>query len=72
MITPAQCRAARALLDIGQRELVRASGVSLATIRRFERGQQKSNRATTLALRRAMEERGVRFLGDHGVALPPG
>ena len=36
MITAAQLRAARALLDIDQRELAKRSGLSLPTIQRME------------------------------------
>ncbi|RKQ70110.1 transcriptional regulator [Oceanibaculum indicum] len=71
MITPAQCRAGRALLDIGQKELSDLSSVGLTTIKRFEGGLQKPNRSTMLLIRQALEARGVRLLGAHGVALPP-
>jgi predicted transcriptional regulator len=36
IMTPAQCRAARAMLDISREDIAAASGVSFATIRRHE------------------------------------
>jgi DNA-binding XRE family transcriptional regulator len=38
-MTPAQCRAARALLDWTQNDLARSAEVGSVTLRQFERGQ---------------------------------
>ena len=42
MISPAQIRAARALLEWTRSDLCERSGVSLSTIADFERGRNKS------------------------------
>ena len=66
MITGAQIRAARALLDWSARDLSKASRVSPATIQRLERTQGLSEKAQarTLAdLQRVLEEAGVEFIG---------
>lgn len=68
-VTPAQARAARALLNISQRDLAAASGVSRRTILSFENEQRNLIPATRDALQRALEAAGVRFLGEVGVAL---
>jgi len=39
VITPSQCRMARAALQIGVRDLAEASGISAITITRFETGK---------------------------------
>jgi|SRR5579863_6695341 len=68
MITADQARAARALLRLDQAELARRAGVSLATLRRVERGTEMpraSARAVT-AIQHALEAAGVEFI-DNGV-----
>ncbi len=66
MITGAQIRAARALLDWSARDLSRASRVSPATIQRLERtpGVSETAQARTLSdLQRVLEDAGVAFIG---------
>ena len=66
MITGAQIRAARALLDWSARDLSRASRVSPATIQRIERTQgvlQTAQARTLLDLQQALEGAGVEFIG---------
>lgn len=78
MLTPPQCRAARALLDWSREQLAEASKVSLRTIVDFERGARQPREVTIDALRTAMERSGVLFIADdedspagngHGVRL---
>ncbi len=58
-MTPAQCRAGRALLAWTQRELAEAAGVSDVTVRKFE-GDRRSPHAGSLELlRQAFERAGV-------------
>lgn len=65
MLTSAQIRAARALLDWQMKQLAEASGVSAATIQRIERqsGIPSTHGRTLLDLKRAFEEAGVEFIG---------
>lgn len=62
-LTPGQCRAARALLDWTQDDLADRAEVSRSTVRNFEGGQHELQRATSAAIRRALEAAGVTFLG---------
>ena len=64
MITPAQCRAARALLDWSQQRLAEESKIGNATIRNFEGGKSTPQHATLDVLRRALEAAGVEFIND--------
>lgn len=74
-MTPAQCRAARAILNWTQGQMAKASGVSEVTIRNFEGGKSVPQHATLVVLRQALEAAGVQFVeaGDSaagaGVAL---
>jgi transcriptional regulator with XRE-family HTH domain len=72
-LTPAQCRMARAAVQMGVRELAAAAKVSTNTITRFERGEELLPR-TLDVIRRALENAGVRFItagksGGPGVRL---
>jgi transcriptional regulator with XRE-family HTH domain len=70
-ITPAQCRAARALVDITQDRLAELSGVSKRTIAHFEAGQRTPIPANLSMLQQALEGAGVEFTngGEPGVKL---
>jgi len=62
-LTPAQCRAARALLGWSQEELVERAGVSKKTIADLERGATQLPRTQTLAqITKAFEAAGIEFL----------
>ena len=58
---PAQCRAARAWLELSQESLAKAAGVSLSTVRDFEAGRRNPISNNLAAMRRELEARGVRF-----------
>lgn len=65
-LTPAQCRAARALLDWTQDELAERAEVSRGTIRGFESGQHALQRSTASAVSRALQAGGVVLVdADH-------
>ena len=68
MISPEQIRAARALLRLDQSELARRAGVSLATLRRIERGTQKARAPSpaVTSIQGALEGAGAEFI-DNGV-----
>lgn len=70
-MTPAQCRAARGLLDWTQDKLCGAAQVSGPTVRDFENGKVTPRRASLAAIQRALEDAGVEFTnGDEpGVKL---
>jgi predicted transcriptional regulator len=61
-------RAARALLRWEQRDLAKASSVSLPTIKRLESkpGVMAAHLSTTVALKRALEAAGVEFIDENG------
>jgi DNA-binding XRE family transcriptional regulator len=67
MLSRAQCRAARGLLDISQSELAKESHIALRTILDFERGSRKPLRQTLLVIKYAFEEQGVEFIDQEGV-----
>src|SRR5262245_42330600 len=71
MVTPAQCRAARGLIDWSQQQLAEAAGVGIVTVRQFEAGKGEPRRATLAVIEKALEKAGVEFTnGDQpGVRL---
>ncbi|MDI5926469.1 helix-turn-helix transcriptional regulator [Rhizobium leguminosarum] len=73
MITPAQSRAARALIDWSREQLADTSRVALRTIVDFERGARAPREVTALAIERAFSEAGIAFLdGDYAGSGGPG
>jgi len=66
MISPAQIRAARALLGWKQTDLASASGVSVISIKNIERGKTDARSSTVAKIERAVGDAGVMFL-DAGV-----
>jgi len=70
-ILGAQIRAARALLRWSAADLVRESGVSLATIHRAESvdGKTAMTLANASAIRRALENAGVVLIDENGGGL---
>jgi len=69
MITPAQIKAARALLDWKQSDLAEASGLSLPSINNIERAIGSPRVDTMQALQTALENAGIQFTSGRGVAL---
>ena len=66
MVTAAQCRAARALLDWSQQGLADRAGVGIVTVRQLEGGDTQPRRATLEVIRRAFESAGVEFIDENG------
>jgi DNA-binding XRE family transcriptional regulator len=60
-ITPAQCRAARGLVDMDQAVLAEAAMVNRGVIIDFEKGRREPNRNNLAAIQRVLEEAGVEF-----------
>ncbi|HXP05894.1 MAG TPA: helix-turn-helix transcriptional regulator [Stellaceae bacterium] len=65
---PAQCRAARALLDWSQSDLMVHCGASQKTITDFERGLTRPYRRTLDAMVAAFEAAGIEFI-NRGVRM---
>jgi transcriptional regulator with XRE-family HTH domain len=65
-MTPAQCRAARALLGITQTKLARLAQLGLSTIVDFERDRRQISPDAAIAIRTALELAGVEFIGEDG------
>lgn len=70
MISSAQIRAARALLNMDQRRLAEASGLSLPTIQRMEasEGQVRGNVDSLVKLVDALQKAGVELIGEGTVS----
>jgi hypothetical protein len=65
-MTPAQCRAARALLEINQSILAQNAGLGLSTIVDFEKKRRHVSADAILAIRAALEKAGIEFIEDNG------
>lgn len=65
-ITPAQCRAARGLLDWRQHELAAAASVGLSTVRDLETSRRDVSADKLVAIRAAIEAAGVELLSGSG------
>jgi DNA-binding transcriptional regulator YiaG len=61
-MTPGQCRAARAFLQISQPELATAASVGVSTVRDFEAGRRDPMLNNLKAIQAELERQGVRFL----------
>ena len=60
-LTPAQCRAARALLNWSQAALAEKAAVAKQTLTDFERGARQPYPRTLADIRAALEAAGVEF-----------
>lgn len=65
-MTPGQCRAARAMVQMPQDELARRAGVAPQTLIAFELGQRQPYARTIAAIRAALEAAGVVFIPENG------
>lgn len=66
LITPAQCRAARALLDMTQPTLASEAKLGLSTIVDFEKTRRPVSAAAVQAVKKALEYAGVAFVPGNG------
>ncbi|MHB8269780.1 helix-turn-helix domain-containing protein [Bradyrhizobium sp.] len=60
-ITPAQCRAARGLVDMDQAVLADGAMITRGVIVDFEKGRRVPTRNNLAAIQRVLEEAGVEF-----------
>lgn len=65
-MTPAQSRAARALINWTQPALSEAAGLGLSTVVDFERERRKVAEQSIQAMRDALEAAGIIFLAENG------
>lgn len=75
-LTPAMCRAGRALLGLSQAELADRAGVARLTVADFERSARKPMAANLAAIRSALAAAGIDLLPGgavlHDSGVPPG
>lgn len=69
VMTPDQCRAARALLHLTQAELGQAAGVGKQVIVDYERQARRTRAQHLAAITQALEAAGIVFIGDTGLKL---
>lgn len=65
-MTPAQCRAARALIEWTQPELADAAGFGLSSVVDFEKDRRVVAPKTIAAICAALEAAGVEFIPENG------
>ena len=65
-ISPAQCRAGRALLEITQTQLAASAGLGLSTVVDFEKERRQVAPESVEAIRRALVRAGVEFIDENG------
>jgi transcriptional regulator with XRE-family HTH domain len=65
-ISPAQVRAARALLRMTQGQLAKAAGLGLSTVVDFEKGRRQVSDETVEAIRKALERAGLELIYENG------
>ena len=63
-MTPAQCRAARALVQWSQQQLADAAKVGVVTVRQFESAASEPRNSTLEVMERALAAAGVIFQGN--------
>ena len=70
ILTPQQCRAARAGLDWKRDELAARAGVGLSTIASLERNERVPHGPNLSAIRQAFIDAGVSFTAEGCVCFP--
>ena len=83
IVTPGQCRAARALLGWTQIDLAKAAGIGQSTVANFERSKLVVAAKSITKMQLALEDAGIEFtdgkrlgsedeglIGDNGSVIP--
>jgi transcriptional regulator with XRE-family HTH domain len=65
-MTPTQCRAARALLEMTQPALAEEAGLGLSTIVDFEKKRRIVSEEAVKAIQAALKRGGVEFIDENG------
>ena len=65
-ITPAQCRAGRAFLEITQTQLAASAGLGLSTVVDFEKERRQVSIESVKSIRRALVSTGIEFIDENG------
>ena len=65
-ISPEQCRAARAVLNLSQTKLARAAGLGRSTVADYERAARLPSPESLAALRTALESAGKTLIPANG------
>ena len=65
-MSPAQCRAGRALLEITQTQLAASAGLGLSTVVDFEKERRPVSSEFVETIRRALLCAGVEFIDENG------
>lgn len=66
IMTPALCRAARALIGMTQPELAKAAGFGLSTVVDFEKERRVVSNTTQIRMKEALENAGIEFIAENG------
>jgi transcriptional regulator with XRE-family HTH domain len=66
IMSPAQCRSARALVELTQPKLAEAARLGLSTVVDFERQRRGVSEEAIRAMRGALEAAGVIFIDENG------
>ena len=65
-LSPAQCKAARALLGITQPALAEMASLGLSTVVDFEKGRRQVSDAAIRSMQIALQTAGVDFIPENG------
>ena len=68
-ISPRQCRAARVGIGLSRKELALAANLNERTIIDFERGARTPHANNLVAIKKALENAGVRFTAENCICF---
>jgi len=68
-MSPAQCRAARALINFTQPRLAETAGLGLSTVVDFERERRRVSTEAIQKMTQALQDAGIDFIPKNGGGL---